>query len=67
VATHNLSRAFDMADRFILMRDGTVSQRADKDGLLLERLRELYTRYAENDAAETRDMSAGQLVDSSTG
>jgi heme ABC exporter ATP-binding subunit CcmA len=67
VATHNLSRAFDMADRFILMRDGTVSQRADKDGLSLERLRELYTRYAENDETETRDKSTGQLVDSSTG
>jgi len=49
VATHNLSRAFDMADRFLLMRDGAVATRADKDAMSLDRLRELYTRYAEND------------------
>jgi ABC-type sugar transport system ATPase subunit len=56
-----------MADRFFLMRDGAVATRADKDALSLERLRELYTRHAENDETETRDKSTGQLVDSSTG
>jgi ABC-type multidrug transport system ATPase subunit len=48
VATHNLSRAYDMADRFILMHDGAVTYRTEKSGLLTERLRELYTRHAEN-------------------
>jgi heme exporter protein A len=52
VATHNLSRAFDMADRFLIMRDGAVTHRADKDHLTLEQLRGLYTRYAENDDGE---------------
>jgi ABC-type sugar transport system ATPase subunit len=51
MATHNLSRAFDMADRFVLMRDGAVSQRTDKAGLTLDRLRDLYTRHAENAGA----------------
>jgi heme ABC exporter ATP-binding subunit CcmA len=49
VATHNLSRAFDMADRFVLMREGGVTQRADRDHLTAEQLRTLYTRYAENE------------------
>ena len=49
VATHNLSRAYDMADRFLLMRDGAVSWRVDRDTLTADQLRELYTRYAEND------------------
>ncbi len=48
VATHNLSRAYEMADRFILMHDGAVIYRTEKSGLTAERLRELYTRYAEN-------------------
>ena len=48
MATHNLSRAYEMADRFILMHDGAVIYRTEKSGLLAERLRELYTRYAEN-------------------
>jgi ABC-type multidrug transport system ATPase subunit len=48
VATHNLSRAYDMADRFVLMHDGAVAFRAEKSGLTAERLRELYTRHAEN-------------------
>jgi len=48
IATHNLSRAYDMADRFLLMRDGAVARRVDKDRLSGEQLRELYTRYAEN-------------------
>jgi len=52
VATHNLSRAYDMADRFLLMREGAVTKRADKDRLTADQLRELYTRYAENDERE---------------
>jgi ABC-type multidrug transport system ATPase subunit len=48
VATHNLSRAYDMADRFLLMRDGAVAWRVDKGALSADRLRELYTCYAEN-------------------
>ncbi len=48
VATHNLSRAFDMADRFVLMQGGAVTGCVAKDGLTLERLRALYTRHAEN-------------------
>jgi ABC-type multidrug transport system ATPase subunit len=67
VATHNLSRAFDMADRFFLMRDGAVATRADKDALSLERLRELYTRHAENADGERGDGATGRPVDSSTG
>jgi heme exporter protein A len=66
VATHNLSRAFDMADRFLLMRDGAVAKRVDKDALSLDLLRELYTRYAENADGEPNNESTGQLVDSST-
>jgi ABC-type sugar transport system ATPase subunit len=54
VATHNLSRAFAMADRFVFLRDGGVSHRVDKAGLGLEQLRALYTRYAETDAEEER-------------
>jgi ABC-2 type transport system ATP-binding protein len=48
VATHNLSRAYDMADRFILMRDGAVALRVQKQGLSAEELRDLYGRHAEN-------------------
>ena len=66
VATHNLSRAFDMADRFLLMRDGAVAKRVDKDALSLDLLRELYTRYAENDEREPKNESTGQFVNSST-
>ena len=51
VATHNLTRAYAMADRFVLMRDGAVSYRVGKDGLTSDQLRDLYARYAENDAA----------------
>jgi heme exporter protein A len=48
VATHNLSRAFELADRFVLMRDGAVRFEAAKaDGLTAERLRELYAQHAE--------------------
>ncbi len=47
VATHNLSRAFAMADRFVFLRDGAVSHRADKVHLDPQRLRELYGQYAE--------------------
>lgn len=52
VATHNLSRAYEMADRFVLMREGAVTRRADKARLTGEQLRELYTRYAESDNGE---------------
>jgi ABC-type multidrug transport system ATPase subunit len=54
VATHNLSRAYDMADRFLLMRGGAVTRRTDKGHLTLDQLRDLYTRYAENDEPEPR-------------
>ena len=54
VATHNLSRAYDMADRFILMREGAVTRRVGKDGLTMDQLRGLYTRCAENDDGAAR-------------
>ncbi len=47
VATHNLSRAYGMADRFVLMRDGAVAWRVEKQGLTSEQLRDLYARHAE--------------------
>jgi heme exporter protein A len=47
VATHNLSRAYAMADHFVLIRDGAVTWRASKEGLSAEMLRDLYARYAE--------------------
>jgi heme ABC exporter ATP-binding subunit CcmA len=52
MATHNLTRAFAMADRFCFVRDGRLTREAGKDGLSAEGLRELYVRYAEMDAAE---------------
>ncbi len=55
VATHNLSRAYDMADRFVLMREGAVTRHADKDHLTVEQLRALYTDYAENEEAGRAD------------
>jgi len=54
VATHNLSRAYDMADRFVLMREGAVTRRVEKSGLSMEQLRALYTRHAENGEEEPR-------------
>jgi len=51
VATHNLSRAYGMADRFVLIRDGAVTRCAGKDGLTPEALRDLYARYAEGPEA----------------
>ncbi len=51
VATHNLTRAYAMADRFVLMRDGAVTHRVEKRGLQAVALRELYARYAENGEA----------------
>lgn len=57
VATHNLSRAYEMSDRFVLMREGAVTHRADKNHLTIERLRSLYTRYAEN--GEAKQVSRG--------
>ncbi len=53
VATHNLTRAFAMADRFVLMRDGAVAHRVDKGGLRAEALRDLYARHAENGEGST--------------
>jgi ABC-type multidrug transport system ATPase subunit len=50
VATHNLSRAYAMADRFVFLRDGAVSHRAEKAELTVERLRALYAEYAEEHA-----------------
>lgn len=55
VATHNLSRAYDMASRFLLMRDGAVARRVDKEMLSADQLRDLYTRYAENDGDRAND------------
>jgi heme exporter protein A len=55
VATHNLSRAFDMADRFVLMRDGAVAWCVEKRGLSADRLRELYGRYAEGGEASNAE------------
>lgn len=52
VATHNLSRAYDMADRFVLMREGAVARGVEKEHLTVDQLRELYTRHAENDGDE---------------
>ncbi len=48
MATHNLSRAYGMADRFVLMRDGAVAWRVEKQGLSADALRDLYGRHAEN-------------------
>ena len=55
VATHNLSRAYGMADRFVVIRDGAVTWRAPKDDLTPEMLRDLYARHAESpETAEGR-------------
>jgi heme exporter protein A len=61
VATHNLSRAYGMADRFVLMRDGAVAWRVGKDGLSAEQLRDLYARYAES-GEESTSIENGQLT-----
>ena len=48
VATHNLSRAFEMADRFVILRDGAVRYAVAKyEGISIDGLRTLYARYAE--------------------
>lgn len=52
VATHNLTRAFGMADRFCFVRDGRLFGEAGKNGLSAEALRALYVRYAEGDGIE---------------
>ena len=52
VATHNLTRAFGMADRFCFVRDGRVTHEAGKDGLSADGLHELYVRHAESEEAE---------------
>ena len=59
MATHNLTRAFGMADRFCFMRDGCLSGEAGKDGLSAEGLRELYVRFAE---AESPDATIKALA-----
>ncbi len=48
LATHNLSRAFAMADRFVLLREGAVSCRADRTAVTPEGLRALYAQHAED-------------------
>ena len=53
VATHNLSRAFAMADRFVFLRDGAVSHRAEKVDFDPQHLRELYAAHAEELRAES--------------
>jgi heme exporter protein A len=58
MATHNLSRAYGMADRFILMRDGAVARRVEKQGVSADQLRELYARYAES--ADSPNADSGQ-------
>ena len=55
VATHNLSRAYEMADRFVLMRDGAVARHVEKECVTVDQLRELYTRHAENDGNDPGD------------
>jgi len=55
VATHNLSRAYDMADRFVLMREGAVARHVEKEHVNVDQLRELYTRHAENDGNDPGD------------
>ncbi|MFI5341325.1 MAG: heme ABC exporter ATP-binding protein CcmA [Candidatus Methylomirabilales bacterium] len=62
MATHNLSRAYDMADRFVLMRDGAVAWRVEKQGLSADRLRELYGRYAENAASAEAGAAGAESV-----
>jgi ABC-type multidrug transport system ATPase subunit len=55
VATHNLSRAYEMADRFVLMREGAVARHVEKERVTVDQLRELYTRHAENDGNDPGD------------
>jgi heme exporter protein A len=55
MATHNLSRAYGMADRFVLMRDGAVAWRVEKRGLTADQLRELYGRYAEGGGSDSAE------------
>ena len=55
MASHNLSRAYDMSDRFVLMRDGAATFRVEKQGLAPDQLRALYGRYAECDDAPNSD------------
>jgi heme ABC exporter ATP-binding subunit CcmA len=62
VATHNLSRAYGMADRFVLMRDGAVAWRVEKHGVTADQLRDLYARYAEG--GETAEAEASDAASS---
>ena len=50
VATHNLSRAYALADRFVFLRDGAVTFEAAKAGMTAEGLRALYGEHAEGSA-----------------
>jgi heme ABC exporter ATP-binding subunit CcmA len=59
VATHNLTRAFAMADRFVLMRDGAVAWRVDRQGLHPDQLRDLYARHAEIEEAAEQAVVSG--------
>ncbi len=40
--THSLERAFDLADRFVILRGGTVANMIDKKGLDVNRLHTIY-------------------------
>jgi ABC-type sugar transport system ATPase subunit len=59
VATHNLSRAYAMADRFVLMRDGAVAWRVERQGLHADQLRELYARHAETEETAEHIAASG--------
>jgi heme ABC exporter ATP-binding subunit CcmA len=59
VATHNLSRAYGMADRFVLMRDGAVAWQVERQGLTPDQLRELYARHAENEGMAEQAAAPG--------
>lgn len=59
VATHNLTRAYAMADRFVLMRDGAVAWRVDRQGLLPDQLRELYEQHAESEETGGQATASG--------
>jgi ABC-type multidrug transport system ATPase subunit len=59
VATHNLSRAFAMADRFVFLRDGAVTHCTDKGSLTVERLRALYAEHAEGSGHPERNAAWG--------
>ncbi|HSB79806.1 MAG TPA: heme ABC exporter ATP-binding protein CcmA [Candidatus Methylomirabilis sp.] len=59
VATHNLTRAYAMADRFVLMRDGAVAWRVERQGLHPDQLRELYEQHAESEEIGEQAAASG--------